>query len=82
MTSSSITAEIRPKNLKASDIRAQKQVPGVIYGKTQEPISIMLDGPNFLRLFRNVGTSTIVDLTVAKNSHEVLIYDTQKHPVT
>lgn len=82
MTNFAITADIRDTSEKTSQLRANKKVPGIVYGKTQEPISIMLDNSDFLRLYRNAGESNIIDLKVGKKDLEVLIHQTQKHPVT
>lgn len=82
MTTFAITADIRETSEKTSLLRANKKVPGVVYGKTQEPISLMLDNSDFLRLYRSAGESSIIALKVWKKDLEVLIHQTQKHPVT
>ena len=82
MTSFAISADIRDVNQKTSELRADRKVPGVVYGKTQEPISIVVDASDFLRLHRGAGESNIVTLSVGKLELEVLIYQTQKHPVS
>jgi large subunit ribosomal protein L25 len=82
MTSFAISADIRDVNQKTSELRADRKVPGVVYGKTQEPISILCDASDFLRLHRGAGESNIVSLSVGKLKLEVLIYETQKHPVS
>ncbi len=38
-----ISAEIRATDEKPSEIRNGKRVPAVVYGKTQEPISLTVD---------------------------------------
>lgn len=82
MTNFAITADIREASQKTSQIRASKKVPAVVYGKSQEPISLTLDNSDFLRLYRKAGESTIIDLKVGKKDLEVLVHATQKHPVT
>lgn len=82
MTTFAISADIRDTSEKTSHIRASKKVPGVVYGKTQEPISLMLDSSDFLRLYRKAGESSIIDLKVGKLDLEVLVHQTQKHPVS
>jgi ribosomal protein L25 (general stress protein Ctc) len=52
MTSFAISADIRDVNQKTSELRANRKVPGVVYGKTQEPISLLTDASDFLRLHR------------------------------
>lgn len=82
MPTFSISAEIRTPDERASDLRKSKKVPGVVYGKTQEPISFTLDSSDFLRLYRKAGESNIIDLKVGKVELEVLVHQTQKHPVS
>lgn len=82
MTTFAITADIRAVTDKTSHLRKSKKVPAVVYGKTQEPISLVLDASEFLRLFRKAGESNIIDLKVGKQDLEVLVHQTQKHPVT
>ncbi len=82
MTSFAISADIRDVNQKTSQLRAERKVPGVVYGKTQEPISLICDASDFLRLHRGAGESNIVSLKVGKLELEVLIQQTQKHPVS
>jgi len=64
MSSYNITAEIRRKDEKVAHMRSERKVPGVIYGKKQEPISIALDASDLLRLYRSAGKSNIIDVAV------------------
>lgn len=82
MTSFAISADIRDVNQKTSELRADRKVPGVVYGKTQESISLLFDASDFLRLHRSAGESNIISLKVGKLELEVLIQQTQKHPVS
>jgi large subunit ribosomal protein L25 len=82
MTSFAITADIRDTNQKTSEIRKSRKVPGVVYGKTQDPISFTCDSSDFLRLYRKAGESNIITLSVGKLELEVLVHQTQKHPVS
>lgn len=81
MSNFAITADIREKGIKLSTLRKDKQVPAVVYGKTQEPISLSIDASDFLRLYRNAGESSIIDLSAGKKKLEVVIHQTQKDPV-
>lgn len=82
MATFDITGEIRTANETASTIRKNKKVPGIVYGKTQDPISFCLDSSAFLRLYRKAGESSIINLKVGKEDLEVLVHQTQKHPIT
>ncbi len=82
MASFAITADVRDVNQKTSEIRQTRRVPGIVYGKTQEPISLTCDSSEFLRLHRKAGESNIINLKVGKVDLEVLVHQTQKHPVS
>lgn len=81
MSSFAITAEIREKQDKISHIRNTRRVPAVIYGRKQDPISVVLDASDILRLYRKAGKSNIIDVAVGKKNIEVLIHEVQFHPV-
>ena len=82
MVTYAITADIRGATDKASEIRKSKKVPGVVYGKSQAPIAFTVGSSDFLRLYRKAGESNIINLKVGKEDIEVLVHQTQKHPVT
>lgn len=77
-----LNAEIRAKDERVSDIRKEKLVPCVVYGKKQEPISITIDNSSLLRAYRKAGESTIINLHVGKKELDVIIHDIQRNPVT
>ncbi len=62
-------------------MRKQQKVPWVVYGKSQEPVSLSLDASDFLRLYRAAWESSIIELSAGKKKIEVLIHATQKDPV-
>ncbi len=82
MTTFAISADIRTQEEKVSHLRKSKKVPGVVYGKTQEPISLTFDASELLKLYRKAGESNIIDLKVGKKELEVLVHQSQRHPVT
>lgn len=82
MTKFDISADIREKNVKTSHIRQSKRLPAVVYGRTQDPISLTLDSSEFLKLYRKAGESNIISLSVGKKKLDVLVHSTQKQPVT
>jgi len=64
MAKHTISADIRDTNEKVSHIRQSKRVPGVVYGRHQEPISIVMDSSDFLRLYRKAGESNIINIFI------------------
>lgn len=58
-------------------------IPAVVYGKGIETSSIWINDLDFRRLIRKSGESTMIGLTIGdKNDRNVIIYDTQKDPIT
>ena len=63
-------------------MRAQGEIPAVVYGAIAEPISISVDRPTFVRLFKQAGESSIIELAVEGMSPlHVLIQDIQQDPL-
>jgi ribosomal protein L25 (general stress protein Ctc) len=62
----SLEAQTRNKEEKLLLIRNSKMIPGVVYGKTQEPVQIKVDYSSFLKLYRKAGSNHIVNLSVEK----------------
>lgn len=76
-----LVAQKRAEDEKNSEIRRASKVPGIIYGKTQEPIKIQFDASDFIKLQRKVSGSRIVSVKIDGKDHDVLIHDFQKDPV-
>ena len=82
MTKIELNAEVRGKDENLRTLRSEKIIPGVVYGKTQEPISIKMGNSDLLRVYRKAGESTIINLKVGKKDLEVLIHKIQREPVS
>jgi large subunit ribosomal protein L25 len=82
MTNIELNAEVRGKDEKLRILRSEKIIPAVVYGKTQEPISIKIPNSDLLRAYRKAGESTIINLKVGKKDIEVLIHQIQRNPIT
>ncbi|MFC1722017.1 50S ribosomal protein L25 [Patescibacteria group bacterium] len=67
---------------KTQKLRYENLVPGVIFGKGLESVPISIDLNSFIKLYREVGETSVVDLKVENEKHPVLIKDVQVHPVT
>lgn len=77
-----LTAEIRSLEEKTKEIRKDKKIPAVVYGRNQDPISLILDYSEFLKTFRKSGESNLISLKVWKKDLQVLVHDYQLEPVT
>jgi large subunit ribosomal protein L25 len=64
-------------------IRNQRAVPVVVYGKKTAPASLTVDERMLERVLRSGGLSRIVEVNVeGAEQHNVLIRDVQRHPVS
>lgn len=73
------------RDVKSKKFRANnpKQVPGVVYGKDQEPVSLAMDSVELHKAFYRAGGNKVVDLNIgdAKNPVKVLFHEVQSDPV-
>jgi large subunit ribosomal protein L25 len=81
MTDFKFNAKTRKETAKQS--RKSGFVPAVIYGKNFDNINIELPELEFIKVFKEAGTSNLIDLKVDnEKSLKTLIQDIQKHPTT
>jgi large subunit ribosomal protein L25 len=62
-------------------LRRQGKIPGIIYGHTQ-PKPIAIDEHEFNTKFHHISESTIIELQVDGQAHEVLIRDFQEDTIS
>lgn len=63
-------------------LRAQDQIPAVVYGMGMDPISVAVDRRELrVALSGSAGLNTILDLTVDGETYPSIIKDVQRHPV-
>lgn len=65
---------------KTDKLRAEKIVPGVVYGKGVEPKTISISEKELHKVFLSAGTNTIIDLVLGSENLPVLFKEVQKHP--
>lgn len=63
-----------------SKIRAEKNVPGVIYGSHKEPVSITVSLKDVEKIVK-AGKNTIVEVTLPNGKEQVLVKEIQYHVV-
>jgi large subunit ribosomal protein L25 len=62
-------------------LRAKGTIPGVVYGKGQDPISVSMDGRELrAALSGDAGLNALLDLQVDGTSHTALAKVIQRHP--
>lgn len=76
------TFEADKVDSKAKDLRNQGKIPAIIYGKSFDNQKLAVDETKFNRLFKDAGSSNLVDLKVGGDSEKVLIHDVQFHPLS
>lgn len=80
MTDFKLEAKVRDEKPKKT--RNDGLVPGVIYGKNFENISIAIDQLVFKKLFREAGSSNLIDVQVGNENYKTLIHEVQQDPIT
>jgi large subunit ribosomal protein L25 len=83
MAEISITATKRAVTGKpVNKLRKNGRIPAVVYGHNIKPESLEISANDFLKVFRQAGESTIIDLTMEGKATPVLIQDVQNHYLT
>ena len=59
-------------------LRSAGQVPGVIYGPITEPVVVTLDGKELQSLLIEAGGTSVVEVKIGKDTHQVLVRDVQR----
>ncbi len=69
---------------KAKKVRQDRKIPAVIFGPDIDSIPVSLDYKDFVKVFREAGETTLVDVKVEgiKEPYKVLIKEFQLHPVS
>ncbi len=80
-----LNIEAKPREIsgrKTKHLRAENQIPAIVYGFEIEPTKIVVDEVQMEKLYRLAGESTVVKLELAGKGHDVLIQDIQRDPVS
>ena len=68
---------------RAKHIQDSGNIPAVVYGHGIEPKAVQVNRSEFRKLYRQAGTSSLIDLTVDSGSPvKALIQEIQVHPIT
>lgn len=77
------TLKAKKRTEKAKVLSKIGQVPAIVYGKNFENVSISLEKVSFNHLFREAGTSNLIDLIIEdEKPFKTLVHDLQKNPMT
>lgn len=67
---------------KVKTLRANNELPATVYGKTTKPLTIVVNASEFTKLFQEAGETGLIELSINKEVHPVLVHNVQTHPVT
>lgn len=73
--------KIEKRTEKAKDLREEKIIPGVIYGKGIESTPIQLKEVDFISMFRQYGHTMTFDIKLGRKKHIVYIKDLQRDKI-
>src|SRR3954465_5102904 len=66
----------------ARRLRADGHIPGVLYGRGMEPISVTVERREFRMALRGpAGANTALALQVGPNSYPAVVKEMQRHPI-
>lgn len=78
-----LNATKRTETGKASrTLVAQGQMPAIVYGPTHEAEAITLSLPEFTKVLRDEGESSVLEIAGLGSPFQVLIHDVDRDPVT
>ncbi len=70
------------RTIKGAKTREQGKLPAVTYGAGNETVSLDLNYSEFLKLYKQAGDSSLIDLEIdGKNVGKVLVHEVQRDPV-
>jgi large subunit ribosomal protein L25 len=84
MTTASLSASVRATSGKgtARKLRANGQIPAVIYGHHREPQALALQAHTFNRLLEKISyTTTVIELSIDGKVARTIIRELQRHPL-
>lgn len=65
---------------KVDKIRAEANTPGILYRKGEENLPVKFASGAFEKVFKEAGTSTIIDVIIEGQTYPSIIKDVQRHP--
>jgi large subunit ribosomal protein L25 len=75
-----VKLDVTKRTTTAVAVRKEGNVPAVIYGPKQEPISVSLNKIVFEKVLKEAGESTIINLVGLGEDIEVLVHDVSFNP--
>ena len=76
----SLPVEKREASTSRKALNTADQIPAVVYGPKQESIALAVDRRAFMKTFKQVGESAIIELTGLEEPLEALVHEVDFHP--
>jgi len=70
------------KTEKPNKLRRDGKLPAVVYGHKFESLPIALDSLEFNKVYKEAGTSNLIELSTSSTKFKVLVHDIQIDPLT
>lgn len=67
---------------KVRQLRTKNLLPATVYGKSTKAITISVSVSDFQKVYSEAGETGLIELTIDKHIHPVLVNTVQLHPVT
>ena len=77
-----LNIEKRDATISNEKLREMGKIPAVFYGPKEESTPITLDSIEFMKVYNEAGTSSIITLHIGDEDHDALIHDVQFHAVS
>ena len=79
-----IKMQIEKRTDKGSNVvnkmRAKGMIPGVIYSRGKETVHVVVNKPEFIRVYRKAGSTSLLELDLDGVAIPAIIKDIQRHP--
>ncbi len=75
-----VTLDVAKRTASAEAVRKEGNIPAVVYGPKQEPISITVSKAVFEKTLKSAGESTVINLVGLGDEVEVLIHEVAFNP--
>ncbi|HSB90423.1 MAG TPA: 50S ribosomal protein L25 [Anaerolineales bacterium] len=73
-----------PRGVRGKQVRALRRagrLPAVLYGRGTEPVALELDAQEATKVLAHVSASTLLELQVGGDAHQVLVREVQRHAI-
>lgn len=67
---------------KVNQLRQAGKIPAVLYGHNVKSQNLSIDAKEFNKTFKQIGETSVLELTVGEKKHNVLVHDLDRHPLS